>query len=442
MARTIRDAKLETRTARLRLKARKKPYFTGTGKAGVLLGYRRTAAGNGSWVVKRYRGRGTYGLYETETFAQADDYSDSDGPAILDYFAAMKRLRGELSEIQRSKRFTVSDAVTDYIDWLRLHRKSAEDSETKLKAYLIPYFHDQMLSDLRPLDFEKWLAWAFETKSPGRKKTLTGLAKTQKRKFTKPRIPKPEKIKAAIDPGELKRKRRSTINRLINTVKACLNHAYRLGNVESDTGWRRLQKFKGADAARKNWLTVEQCKMLLNACPPDFRRAIEAALLTGARWGEIRNMRAGDYDAVSGTILIAEAKGDRARRVPLTVEGQAAYGEWTAGRPRNEIIFTKDNGNPWGDHDQHRPMVAACAAANIDPAVPLHTLRHSYASSLVQAGVSLSVVAEALGHRDTRMVSLHYGHLAPSHVADAIRANLPDLGLVRHGKLMTLSARV
>ena len=99
------------------------------------------------------------------------------------------------------------------------------------------------------------------------------------------------------------------------------------------------------------------------------------------------------------------------------------------GSPRNEIIFTKDNGNPWGDHDQHRPMVAACAAANIDPAVPLHTLRHSYASSLVQAGVSLSVVAEALGNRDTRMVSLHYGHLAPSHVADAIRANLPDLGL-------------
>jgi integrase len=59
----------------------------------------------------------------------------------------------------------------------------------------------------------------------------------------------------------------------------------------------------------------------------------------------------------------------------------------------------------------------------------MHTLRHTYASSLVQAGVSVAIVAEALGHADTRMVSKHYGHLAPSHVADAIRAHLPALGI-------------
>jgi integrase len=41
----------------------------------------------------------------------------------------------------------------------------------------------------------------------------------------------------------------------------------------------------------------------------------------------------------------------------------------------------------------------------------------------------LAIVAEALGHADTRMVSKHYGHLAPSHIADAIRAHLPALGV-------------
>src|SRR5216684_2072135 len=86
-------------------------------------------------------------------------------------------------------------------------------------------------------------------------------------------------------------------------------------------------------------------------------------------------------------------------------------------------------GNAWGSHDQHRPMAAACKAAGIEPAIGMHTLRHTYASSLVQAGVSLAIVAEALGHADTRMVSKHYGHLAPSHVADAIRAHLPALGI-------------
>lgn len=43
-----------------------------------------------------------------------------------------------------------------------------------------------------------------------------------------------------------------------------------------------------------------------------------------------------------------------------------------------------------------------------------------------KAGVHLSIVAQSLGHADTRMVEKHYGHLAPSHIAQAIRANLPN----------------
>jgi hypothetical protein len=43
-------------------------------------------------------------------------------------------------------------------------------------------------------------------------------------------------------------------------------------------------------------------------------------------------------------------------------------------------------------------------------------------------GVPLLVVAKNLGHADTRMVEKHYGHLAPSYVADAIRAGAPRFG--------------
>ncbi len=117
------------------------------------------------------------------------------------------------------------------------------------------------------------------------------------------------------------------------------------------------------------------------------------------------------------------------RRVYLTDDGKAAFESWTAGRVDSDVIFKDRFGNAWGSHDQHRPMAAACKAAGIEPAIGMHTLRHTYASSLVQAGVSLAIVAEALGHADTRMVSKHYGHLAPSHVADAIRAHLPALGI-------------
>jgi integrase len=44
------------------------------------------------------------------------------------------------------------------------------------------------------------------------------------------------------------------------------------------------------------------------------------------------------------------------------------------------------------------------------------------------AGAPLQVVAANLGHADTRMVERHYGHLAPSFVADAIRAGAPKFG--------------
>lgn len=56
----------------------------------------------------------------------------------------------------------------------------------------------------------------------------------------------------------------------------------------------------------------------------------------------------------------------------------------------------------------------------------------------VQAGVPLIFVAEALGHSEARMVTKHYGHLAPSHVADAIRAALPKFGPAGQHKVTDL----
>ena len=57
---------------------------------------------------------------------------------------------------------------------------------------------------------------------------------------------------------------------------------------------------------------------------------------------------------------------------------------------------------------------------------------------LVNAGCPLIYVAAQLGHSDTRMVEKHYGHLAPSAMADAIRAALPKLGLVEAPKVEPL----
>jgi integrase len=87
------------------------------------------------------------------------------------------------------------------------------------------------------------------------------------------------------------------------------------------------------------------------------------------------------------------------------------------------------DGREWRESEQTRPMAAAVEAAKIKPSIGFHGLRHTWASLAVMNGTPLLVVAKALGHSDTRMVEKHYGHLAPSYIADAIHAGAPRFGI-------------
>jgi integrase len=83
-------------------------------------------------------------------------------------------------------------------------------------------------------------------------------------------------------------------------------------------------------------------------------------------------------------------------------------------------------------------MYAASEHARITPPVSFHVLRHTWASLAVMNGVPLLVVAKVLGHSDTRMVERHYGHLAPSYIAEAIRAGAPRFGVSESNKVQSL----
>jgi integrase len=101
----------------------------------------------------------------------------------------------------------------------------------------------------------------------------------------------------------------------------------------------------------------------------------------------------------------------------------------TAGKLGSDLIFTRHDGVARGKSHQRRPMADACKRAKIIPPVSFHILRHTWASLAVMAGAPLMVVARNLGHADTRMVECHYGHFAPSYIADAIRAAAAKFGI-------------
>jgi integrase len=168
---------------------------------------------------------------------------------------------------------------------------------------------------------------------------------------------------------------------------------------------------------------------LINASPPDFRRLVLGALETGARYGELCALLVSDFNRDSGTVAIRQSKSGQPRHIVLTDDGIEFFLSITAGREGNEFLFLKESGEAWLRSHQAEPMEQANINAKITPPINFHGLRHTWASHAVMNGVPMLVVAKNLGHSDTRMVEKHYGHLAPSFVADAIRAGAPRFGI-------------
>jgi integrase len=137
-------------------------------------------------------------------------------------------------------------------------------------------------------------------------------------------------------------------------------------------------------------------------------------------------------------VLVRTSKAGKVRHIELTTEGLEFFNGITAGRAGSEFLFHRD-GTAWGKSHQQRPLVEACRAGKVTPAVSFHTLRHTYASLMVMDGVPLMVVARNLGHADTRMVEKHYGHLATSYVREAIRAAKP-LGIAEAAEIVPIAS--
>ena len=89
MARKVSFSALESRSARLKLKIRRRPYSGPSLARGILLMYRRNKT-NGTWVLKVSDG---HGAYWTKGFALADDFEDADGKTVLTFHEAQEQRR-------------------------------------------------------------------------------------------------------------------------------------------------------------------------------------------------------------------------------------------------------------------------------------------------------------------------------------------------------------
>jgi integrase len=140
---------------------------------------------------------------------------------------------------------------------------------------------------------------------------------------------------------------KSSANRTWTVLRAALNHAFREELVASDAAWRKVESFKGVDAARVRYLPVEQARRLVNTSEPDFRLLVQAALQTGCRYSELARLEVADFNPDSGTVAVRRSKSGKARHVVLTDEGVLFFRQLAAGHASSEIMLCKANGEAW-----------------------------------------------------------------------------------------------
>jgi integrase len=385
---------------------------------GLAIGYRRGSKG-GTWVARHYAGDTGRRF---KALGTADDVVDADGVTVLNFGQAQAAARQWFADLANPvlAPLTVRQCLTNYLAWTHDHRKNARVVRSQMEAHILPAFGEVECSKLTTTQIATWLRVLADSPAKSRGGGTRPLDKSD-----------PEAV----------RRRRSSANRVLVTLKAALNRAWREGQIATDTAWRRVQPFGQVDAARVGYLTVSQAQRLINACPPDFRLLVQAALATGARYGELARMTVADFNPDAGTVAVRVTKSGKPRHIVLTAEGTELFRSLVTGKPSDALLLTKASGTPWKMSGQFRPMGAACDAARIVPPIGFHGLRHTWASLAVMAGVPLMVVARNLGHSDTKMIETHYGHLAPSYVIDAIRAGAPRFNIEPDRKVVSIDAK-
>ncbi len=411
MPRATKSPKLDTRTARSKLPVAKKPVYTQIGR-GLFLGYRKNQTG-GVWVTRYANGVGKYRL---ENIADADDKLSANGSTVLDFFQAQRvaqarfsDMGADLSGIRDPATYTVRECLHDYFEVKGPAWKSAADAKSRADGLIIPKLGGQVVTRLTSDELRSWLREL--ANQPPRLRSKKG----QPTRHAEVDMSEPETV----------RKRQASANRTLTILKAALNHAFTEGHVPNDLSWRRVKPFEDADAARIRYLTDDEIQKLLRAVDGGFGSMIRAALYTGARYGELTRLRVGEFDGRTQTVFVAKSKSGKARSFHLTDEGAEFFRTTCSNRNASEVIFLREDGRPWGKSHQIRRMVAAVHSAGLSADVSFHQIRHTYASHCIMNGMPLMALAENLGHRDTRMVEKHYGHMSD----DFRRATIQRTGL-------------
>lgn len=209
-----------------------------------------------------------------------------------------------------------------------------------------------------------------------------------------------------------------TLNNELGYLRAVYNELRGLAQIDYANPLELVKPFK-IDERELSWLTDEQIATLLDAirahCEnPHVLPVTMLCLATGARWSEAEGLTPARLR--NGAVTYSKTKSSRVRTIPIDAGLEALIrGHW-----KRYGLFT-------GAISSFRRALVR-SGLDLPKGQASHALRHSFASHFIQRGGNILTLQKILGHSSLAM-TMRYAHLAPEHLAEAVRLN-PLAGLL------------
>lgn len=158
------------------------------------------------------------------------------------------------------------------------------------------------------------------------------------------------------------------------------------------------------------------------------RAALTTAYAAGLRASEVAGLMIADIDSARGVIRVRHGKGDKDRDVMLSAQLLVILRTyWRLARPRLYLFPGRDEDRPINPTTLHAACRSAAKAAGLAKRVTLHTLRHSFATHLLENGADIRIIQALLGHANLSSTA-RYTQVA-SHTIRATQSPLDRLTL-------------
>lgn len=278
---------------------------------------------------------------------------------------------GKFLDIKKGEKVTFDEIAQDFLNYSR-NNKSSYQRDLSIIKNLKPFF-GKRLPEITPILIEEY---------------------------------KGRRLKEGKAPA--------TVNKEIGTIRAMFNWAIRNGKA-TENPIKRVRMLK-EENTRTRYLSRDEMRRLLDACPVNLERVVMCALLTGMRRGEILNLKWDDVNLHQGVVLLKHTKTGRMREIPISGALEKVLLECHQNTDGVYVFCEQGKSYKGKRIDYVFPNILR--TANIQD-FTFHDLRHTAASYMVMAGLDLATVRDILGHKKIDM-TLRYAHLAPVHKREAM----------------------